>query len=100
MDTKPLVPLYHKLIEISSVLSCSWLFFYLLNTCFSCFWLELIKDEKMGSKFKARVTVRAVSVSRQTPPRARWGSTPIPFDITGRTGDDELSVIDAKREEE
>ena len=54
-------------------------------------WIELIKDEKMKSKFEARVTVRAVSVSRQTPPRARWGSTPIPFDITGRTGD-ELSV--------
>ena len=42
--------------------------------------------------------MRAVSVSRQTPPRARWGSTPIPFDITVETGD-ELSVTDAKREE-
>ena len=82
---------YHKVIEISSVLSCSWLFFYLPNTCFSCFWIELIKDEKMKAKFEARVTVRAVSVSRQTPPRARWGSAPIPFDITGCT-DDELSV--------
>ena len=46
----------------------------------------------MRSKFQARVTVRAVSVSRQTPPRARWGSAPIPFDITGRTGD-ELSIF-------
>ena len=39
----------------------------------------------------------ASSVCVQTnAPHARWGSTPIPFDITGRTGD-ELSVIDAKR---
>jgi hypothetical protein len=41
----------------------------------------------------------ASSVCVQTnAPRARWGSTPIPFDITVETGD-ELSVTDAKREE-
>ena len=58
--------LYHKVIEISSVLSSSWPLFHLSNAEFSCFWIELIKDEKMKSKLKTRVTVRAVSVSRQT----------------------------------
>lgn len=40
----------------------------------------------------------ASSVCVQTnAPRARWGSTPIPFDITGRT-DDELSIFDTQKE--
>lgn len=83
--------LYHKVIEISSVLSRSWLFFYLPSTRFSCFWIELVKDEKTKSKFKAiqGKSNCASSVCVQTnAPRARWGSTPIPFDITGRTGDE------------
>jgi hypothetical protein len=61
----------------------------------------LVKDEKTKSKFKAiqGKSNCASSVCVQTnAPRARWGSTPIPFDITVETGD-ELSVTDAKREE-
>ena len=87
---------YHKVIEISSVLSCSWLFFYLPNTCISCFWIELIKDEKNEGKIQAKSNCASSVCVQTNAPRARWGSTPIPFDITGRIGD-ELSVIDAKK---
>ena len=90
--------LYHKAIEISSVLSCSWLFFYLPNTCFSCFWIELIKGEKSEGQIKNKSNCASSVCVQTNAPRARWGSTPIPFDITVETGD-ELSVTDAKREE-
>lgn len=40
----------------------------------------------------AGTTGQAASVSEQTPTQARWGSAPIPLNITGWTGD-ELSEI-------
>jgi hypothetical protein len=42
---------------------------------FSCFWIELAKDEKSEGQIQVRVTVRAVSVSRQTP-RVLVGEAP------------------------
>ena len=79
---------YHKVIEISSVLSCSWLFFYLPNTCFSCFWIELIKDEKNEGKIQAKSNCASSVCVQTNAPRARWGSAPIPFNITGGPGDE------------
>ena len=75
--------LYHKVIEISSVLSCLWLLFYLPSTCFSCFWIKLIKDEEDEVKIPGKSNCAsncASSVCVQTNASAcSLGKRPNPF---------------------
>ena len=76
--------LYHIVIEISSVLSRSWLFFYLPSTWFPCFWIELIKDEKNEGQIQAKSNCASSVCVQTNAPHARWGSTPSPLNIIGQ----------------
>ena len=51
--------------------------------CFSCFWIELIKDKKSEGQIKDKSNCASSVCVQTNAPRARWGSAPIPFDITG-----------------
>ena len=52
----------------------------------------MIKGGKNEDQIQAKSNCASSVCVQTNAPRARWGSTPIPFDITGETGD-ELSGI-------
>ena len=48
----------------------------------------MIKGEKSKGQIKNKSNCASSVCVQTNAPRARWGSTPIPFDITGGTGDE------------
>ena len=80
--------LYPKVIEISSVFVVLMAIFLSSRYLFSLF-LDRNDQRQENEVIIQSKSNCASSVCVQTnAPRARWGSTPIPFDITGRTGDE------------
>ena len=69
--------LYHKVIEIASILSRLWLFFYFFDVRFSFSCIEIIKIKQMQSKSLRNYYASSVFVSQR--PIACWGSAPIPL---------------------